>query len=147
MVAVLAEMVALFRVASLQRTNLSIRPLCRSGQLIQCATSTFSSEQNHEVLVERLKNLHELYLNQLQMLLSAEEQIAIASLNMIERVADQELKGALQIHKEDTEASRRPAHGAPGSMNRNERRKAYASPIAGHGWDRRAIRRLCEAAP
>jgi ferritin-like metal-binding protein YciE len=54
-------------------------------------------------LVEHLKNLHELYLNQLQMLLSAEEQIAIASLDMIQRSTDPELKGALQMHKEETE--------------------------------------------
>jgi ferritin-like metal-binding protein YciE len=49
-------------------------------------------------LIEHLKNLRQLYLNQLQMLLSAEEQIAIASLDMIERAADQELKAALQLH-------------------------------------------------
>jgi len=54
-------------------------------------------------LVEHLKNLRELYLNQLQMLLSAEEQIAIASLDMIGRSTDPELKRALQIHKEETE--------------------------------------------
>lgn len=54
-------------------------------------------------LVEHLKNLRELYLNQLQMLLSAEEQIAIASLNMIESATDEELKGALQLHKDETE--------------------------------------------
>lgn len=54
-------------------------------------------------LVEHLKNLRELYLNQLQMLLSAEEQIAIASLDMIESATDPELKDALQIHKDETE--------------------------------------------
>jgi ferritin-like metal-binding protein YciE len=54
-------------------------------------------------LIEHLKNLRELYLNQLQMLLSAEEQIAIASLDMISRATDPELKGALQIHKDETE--------------------------------------------
>ena len=54
-------------------------------------------------LVEHLKNLRELYLNQLQMLLSAEEQIAIASLDMIQSASDQELKGALQVHKDETE--------------------------------------------
>jgi ferritin-like metal-binding protein YciE len=54
-------------------------------------------------LIEHLKNLRQLYLNQLQMLLSAEEQIAIASLDMIERAADQELKATLQLHKEETE--------------------------------------------
>jgi|ERR1700722_7567369 ferritin-like metal-binding protein YciE len=54
-------------------------------------------------LVEHLKNLRELYLNQLQMLLSAEEQIAIATPDMIARATDPELKGALQIHKDETE--------------------------------------------
>jgi ferritin-like metal-binding protein YciE len=54
-------------------------------------------------LVEHLKNLRELYLNQLQVLLSAEEQIAIASLDMIEAATDEELKGALQLHKDETE--------------------------------------------
>jgi ferritin-like metal-binding protein YciE len=54
-------------------------------------------------IVEHLKNLRELYLNQLQMLLSAEEQIASASLDMVQSAADEELKGALQFHKEETE--------------------------------------------
>jgi ferritin-like metal-binding protein YciE len=54
-------------------------------------------------LVEHLKNLRELYLNQLQMLLSAEEQIAIAAQDMIDRAKDPELRAALQIHKEETE--------------------------------------------
>lgn len=54
-------------------------------------------------LIEHLKNLRELYLNQLEMLLSAEEQIAIASLDMIEKATDPELKGALEMHKEETE--------------------------------------------
>jgi ferritin-like metal-binding protein YciE len=54
-------------------------------------------------LVEHLKNLRQLYLNQLQMLLSAEEQIASASLFMIESAADEELRDALQIHKDETE--------------------------------------------
>jgi ferritin-like metal-binding protein YciE len=53
-------------------------------------------------LIEHLNNLRELYLNQLRMLLSAEEQIAIASLDMIERTADGELKGAMLGHKEET---------------------------------------------
>jgi ferritin-like metal-binding protein YciE len=54
-------------------------------------------------IVEQLKNLRELYLNQLQMLLSAEEQIASASLDMIQSASDQELKGALEIHRDETE--------------------------------------------
>ena len=54
-------------------------------------------------IVEHLKNLRALYLNQLQMLLSAEEQIAVASLDMIEQSTDQELKGALEMHKGETE--------------------------------------------
>jgi ferritin-like metal-binding protein YciE len=54
-------------------------------------------------LVEHLKNLRELYINQLQMLLSAEEQIAIASLDMIERATDRELRSTLVAHKEETE--------------------------------------------
>lgn len=54
-------------------------------------------------LVEHLEDLRALYLNQLQMLLSSEEQIATASLDMIESAADQDLKGALQIHKDETE--------------------------------------------
>jgi ferritin-like metal-binding protein YciE len=63
----------------------------------------FNGVEGMKFLVEHLKNLRELYLNQLQMLLSAEEQIAIASLDMIGRSTDPELKGALQIHKEETE--------------------------------------------
>jgi ferritin-like metal-binding protein YciE len=54
-------------------------------------------------LVEHLKNLRELYLNQLQMLLSAEEQIAIAAQTMVERSTDRELAKALQMHFEETE--------------------------------------------
>jgi len=54
-------------------------------------------------MVEHLKNLRELYLNQLQMLLSAEEQIAIASLDMVTDSTDQELKAALQAHKDETQ--------------------------------------------
>jgi ferritin-like metal-binding protein YciE len=54
-------------------------------------------------IVEQLKNLRELYLNQLQMLLSAEEQIANASLDMIQSASDQQLKGALETHRCETE--------------------------------------------
>jgi ferritin-like metal-binding protein YciE len=54
-------------------------------------------------LVEQLKNLREVYLNQLQTLLSAEEQIAIASLDMIEQATDRELRSALVAHKAETE--------------------------------------------
>jgi ferritin-like metal-binding protein YciE len=54
-------------------------------------------------LVEHLKNLRELYLNQLQVLLSAEEQIAIASLDMIEQATDRDLRSALVAHKAETE--------------------------------------------
>ncbi len=54
-------------------------------------------------VIEHLKNLRELYLNQLQMLLSAEEQIAIASIDMVARSTDQELKDALQAHKDETD--------------------------------------------
>jgi ferritin-like metal-binding protein YciE len=54
-------------------------------------------------LVEHLKNLRALYLNQLQMLLSAEEQISMALLDLIEKSGDQELKRALQKHMEETE--------------------------------------------
>ena len=54
-------------------------------------------------LVEHLKNLRELYVNQLQMVLSAEEQIAIASLDMIEQATDTELRSALVAHKAETE--------------------------------------------
>lgn len=54
-------------------------------------------------IIEHLKNLRELYLNQLQMLLSSEEQIAIAAVDMVARAADPELKSALQTHKDETE--------------------------------------------
>lgn len=54
-------------------------------------------------VVEHLKNLHELYLNQLEMLLSAEEQIAIASHNMVSNATDDELTRTLQMHKDETE--------------------------------------------
>lgn len=56
-----------------------------------------------KLFVEHLKNLRELYLNQLQMLLSAEEQIAMAALDMTQRSTDPELKAALQHHKDETE--------------------------------------------
>jgi ferritin-like metal-binding protein YciE len=55
-------------------------------------------------LVEHLKNLRELYLNQLQTLLSAEEQIDIAAQTMVERSTDGELARALQLHLEETES-------------------------------------------
>lgn len=54
-------------------------------------------------IVEQLKNLRELYLNQLQMLLSAEQQIAIALRSMISTAHDQELTDALAAHKDETE--------------------------------------------
>ncbi|HTB97592.1 MAG TPA: DUF892 family protein [Terracidiphilus sp.] len=54
-------------------------------------------------LIEHLKNLRDLYLNQLQMLLSAEEQIAIATLDMIDSATDGELKETLKLHKGETE--------------------------------------------
>ena len=50
------------------------------------------------------------------------------------------------FHKQQLTGWPQLAHDALGSMNRNGRRKADASPIAGHGRDRRAVRRLCEAA-
>jgi ferritin-like metal-binding protein YciE len=65
--------------------------------------SAFHWSRTMKFLVEHLKDLGALYLNQLQMLLSAEEQIAIASLDMIERATDQDLKDALQNHKDETE--------------------------------------------
>src|SRR5450631_1542147 len=59
----------------------------------------FHGNRTMKFFFEHLKNLRALYLNQLQMLLSAEEQIAIASLDMIEQSTNQELKGALEMHK------------------------------------------------
>lgn len=56
-----------------------------------------------KLIVEHLKNLRELYLNQLQVLLSAEQQIAIAAEDMFEKATDQELKDALVAHKDETE--------------------------------------------
>jgi hypothetical protein len=91
MVAVLAEMIALFRHANLQRTSFCIRTLFRGTDGYPIRNIDVLLEKSHEVLVEHLKNLRQLYLNQLQMFLSAEEQIAIASLDMIDRATDAEM--------------------------------------------------------
>lgn len=56
-----------------------------------------------KLLVEQLNDLREFYLNQLQVLLSAEEQIAIASQLWIDNATDDELRNALRAHKEETE--------------------------------------------
>jgi ferritin-like metal-binding protein YciE len=54
-------------------------------------------------LSENLRNLRELYINQLRMLVSAERQIVIALPTMIEKSTDKELRQALQAHLQETE--------------------------------------------
>lgn len=50
-----------------------------------------------------LNSLRKLYINQLQMLLSAEEQITDALPTMIDKAADVQLKQAFQSHLQETE--------------------------------------------
>ena len=50
-----------------------------------------------------IENLRELYINQLQMLLSAEQQITEALPTMIEKATDPQLKQAFQSHLQETE--------------------------------------------
>ena len=51
---------------------------------------------------ENLDNLRKLYINQLQMLLSTEEQITEALPKMIEKATDPDLKNAFQTHLQET---------------------------------------------
>lgn len=53
---------------------------------------------------ENLENLRELYVNQLQMLVSTEEQITDALPKMVEKATDPELKHALNTHLQETRA-------------------------------------------
>jgi ferritin-like metal-binding protein YciE len=50
-----------------------------------------------------LENLRELYINQIQMLLSTERQLIEAIPKMIEKASDLQLKQALQSHLQETE--------------------------------------------
>ena len=50
-----------------------------------------------------LENLRELYINQIQMLLSTERQLIEAVPKMIEKASDLQLKQALQSHLQETE--------------------------------------------
>ena len=50
-----------------------------------------------------LDSLRKLYINQLQMLLSTEEQITKALPTMVEKATDPQLKEAFQAHLEETE--------------------------------------------
>lgn len=54
-------------------------------------------------LSEDFKNLHALYVNQLRVLLSAEEQIVRALPNMIVRATDEQLRNAFMTHLTETE--------------------------------------------
>lgn len=54
-------------------------------------------------LSENLKNLRDLYINQLRMLVSTERQIVIALPTMIEKATGKELREALQAHLQETE--------------------------------------------
>jgi len=49
-----------------------------------------------------LKSLHDLYLNQLRTLLSAEEQLTEALAEMIDKASDTQLKQAFQSHLQET---------------------------------------------
>jgi ferritin-like metal-binding protein YciE len=53
---------------------------------------------------ENLANLRELYINQLQMLVSTEEQIIDALPKMVEKATDPALKEALNTHLQETRA-------------------------------------------
>jgi ferritin-like metal-binding protein YciE len=53
---------------------------------------------------ENLGNLRELYVNQLQMLVSTEEQIIDALPKMVEKATDPELKRAFNTHLQETRA-------------------------------------------
>lgn len=52
---------------------------------------------------ENLKDLRELYINQLKMLYSAEQQIVQALPTMIEKATDEQLRQAFQSHLQETE--------------------------------------------
>ena len=56
-----------------------------------------------KLIVKRLRNLNELYGNQLQMLLSAEEQIAQLVLDMEGWAKDDELRSVFQAQQQETE--------------------------------------------
>lgn len=55
-------------------------------------------------LSEDFKNLHALYVNQLRVLLSAEEQIVRAIPDLIVRATDEQLRNAFMAHLHETEA-------------------------------------------
>ncbi len=52
---------------------------------------------------ENLKDLRELYINQLRMLLSAEEQMVRSLPTMVERATDEQLRAAFQSHLQESE--------------------------------------------
>jgi ferritin-like metal-binding protein YciE len=54
-------------------------------------------------IIEHLKNLRELYVNQLQMLLSAEDQIFLAWQDMARQCTDPELRSVLDQHLDETQ--------------------------------------------
>jgi ferritin-like metal-binding protein YciE len=56
-----------------------------------------------KIFSENLTNLSELYINQLQTLLSAEQQITKALPKMVEEAVDEELRAAFEFHLKQTE--------------------------------------------
>jgi ferritin-like metal-binding protein YciE len=56
-----------------------------------------------KLIVKKLRTLNELYENQLQMLLSAEEQISRLLLDMQEWAGDDELRSTFQSQQQETE--------------------------------------------
>lgn len=54
-------------------------------------------------LSENFSDLHQLYVHQLRVLLSAEEQIVRAMPNLVVRATDEQLRQALQSHLQETE--------------------------------------------
>ncbi len=56
-----------------------------------------------KIVSENFKNLHALYVNQLRMLLSAEEQIVRALPDMANMATDEQLQQAFQSHFQETE--------------------------------------------
>ncbi len=62
-----------------------------------------------KLIAPTLDNLRKLYINQLQMLLSSEQQIIEALPTMIDKATDLQLKQAFQAHLQEDQRARRAA--------------------------------------
>jgi ferritin-like metal-binding protein YciE len=65
------------------------------------------------LLIEKVPDLHALYVKQLRLLLSAEEMIAIKMQVMVETATDPDLHQALRDHLQETDVHARPAQSDP----------------------------------